>query len=85
MPDLSALELQARDVSPIVSTRSIDRVLKLFSGALFTLALTAGGAVVTLVALTVGVVGAPVIVLVLAALAFRRRQTPEAGALLTTG
>jgi hypothetical protein len=85
MPDLSALELQARDVSPIVSTRSIDRALMLFSGALFTLALTAGGAVVTLVALTVGVVGAPVIVVVLATLALRRRPAPAAGALVTTG
>jgi hypothetical protein len=84
MPDITALELQARTLAPAVSPRLVDHVLKFFSGALFSLALISGGTVVVIAALTVGVVGAPVIVVALAALALRRRRAPRDGALVTT-
>ncbi len=74
MPDLTAIELEARDLSPTLPTRLIDHVLKFFSGALFTAALVAGGAVLVTVALTVGVVGAPVIFVAVVALLARRRR-----------
>lgn len=85
MPEITALELQARALSPTVSSRLVDHVLKFFSGALFSLALIAGGASLVVLALTVGVVGAPVILVVFAALALRRRRASGAGALVTTG
>ena len=74
MPDFTAMELEARPLSPAVSSRLIDHVLKFFSGALFTAALVAGGAIVVLVALTVGVVGSPVIAAALGFWALRRRE-----------
>jgi hypothetical protein len=74
MPEFSAMELESREISPVVSTRLVDHALKFFSGALFTAALVAGGAVVVLVALTVGVVGAPVIAAALGWWALRRRS-----------
>jgi hypothetical protein len=70
MPDTSALELEAREISPTQTTRLIDHALKLFSGALFTAALVAGGAVLVIAALTLGVVGAPVIFAALVALSY---------------
>lgn len=83
MPDPTALELQATEITPAVSPRLVDHALNFFSRALFTVALAFGGMVLATVALMAGVVGAPVIVVVLAALALRRRA-PASGALATT-
>lgn len=85
MPDLTAMELQARTLSPAVSPRLVDHVLNFFSRALFTLALGFGGLILATVALMAGVVGSPVIAFVLAALALRRRHAPRAGAFATAG
>lgn len=85
MPDLTTMELQARALSPAVSPRLVDHVLNFFSRALFTVALAFGGLVVATVALMAGVVGSPVIVVVVAALALRRRHAPRAGAFATAG
>ncbi len=74
MAELSAIELQARDLPRTASTSTVDHVLKLFTGALFTASLVAGGAVVVLVALTLGVIGAPVIAAALGVWAYRRRE-----------
>jgi hypothetical protein len=79
MPEFSAMELEAREVSPVISTRLIDHVLRFLTGALFSAALVAGGAVLVLVALTVGVVGSPVIAMALGWWVLRRREaTPRA-------
>jgi ABC-type dipeptide/oligopeptide/nickel transport system permease subunit len=80
MPDLTAIELEARDLSPTLPTRLIDHVLAFFSRALFTVALVAAGATLVTIALTVGVVGSPVIFVALVALALRRRRLESAGA-----
>jgi hypothetical protein len=71
MANISAIQLEARAL-PRSST--VDHVLKLFSGALFTAAVVAGGAVLALVALTVGVIGAPVIAIALGVWVLRRRD-----------
>jgi hypothetical protein len=78
MPDLTAMELEARDLSSTLPNRLIDHVLKYFSRALFTVALVAAGATLVIVALTVGVVGAPVIFVAIVALAFKRRRASVA-------
>lgn len=85
MPDYTALELQARELSPAVSQRLVDHLLNVFSRAVFSLVLTLGGLALVTVALLAGVVGSPVIAFVLAALALRRRHAPRAGAFATTG
>lgn len=85
MPDLTALDLQARAVVPAVPTRAVDHALNVFSRAVFTLVLTFGGLIVATVFLMAGVVGSPIIAFVLAALALRRRHAPRAGAFATTG
>ncbi len=85
MPDLTAIELQARELSPAVSPRAVDHALNYFSRAVFTLALGFVGLFVVTALLMAGVVGSPVIVVVLAALALRRRPAPRAGAFATTG
>lgn len=85
MPDYTALELQARELSPAVSPRLIDHVLNVFSRAVFSLAIAFGGLVLVTVALMAGVVGSPVIAFVLAALALRRRHALRVGAYATTG
>lgn len=84
MPD-SALELEARTLSPTVSPRLVDHALNVFSRAVFSLALAFGGILVATAVLMAGVIGAPVIVVALAALALRRRHAPRAGAYATTG
>ncbi len=80
MPDISAIELE-REVSPTATSRLIDHVLKFCTGALFSAALVAGGAVLVTIALTVGVVGSPVIVVAMFALAVRRRRAVRASVL----
>jgi hypothetical protein len=75
MADISAIQLEAR---ALPRSTTVDQVLKLFTGALFTAALVAGGAVLALVALTLGVIGAPVIVIALGVWILRRRQAPIA-------
>jgi hypothetical protein len=85
MPDFTAIELQARELSPAVSPRLVDHALNVFSRAVFSLVLTFGGFVLATLFLLAGVVGAPVIAFVLAALAFRRRHAPRAAAFATTG
>ena len=67
---------ETREATRTVSTSTVDHVLKLFTGALFTATLIAGGAVLALVALTLGVVGAPIIAAALGVWAFRRRGAP---------
>lgn len=73
MPDITAIPLEARELTTTVPASAVDHILKLFTGALFTAALVAGGAVLVLVALTLGVVGAPVIAVAIGAWAFRHR------------
>lgn len=85
MSDLTALDLQARELSPAVSPRLVDHVLNFFSRSLFSLALTFIGFVATTIILLAGVVGSPIIAVVLAGLALRRRHAPRAGAFATTG
>lgn len=85
MPDITAIELEARAISPSLSTRLVDHALKFFSGALFSAALIAGGAVLVTLALTVGVVGSPLIVVAIVALALRRRRAVRASALAGLG
>ncbi len=74
MADISAIPLQASTAA--VSTSSVEHVLKLFTGALFTAAVVAGGALLALVALTLGVVGAPVIAAALGVWVIRHREVP---------
>jgi hypothetical protein len=81
MPDITAIELEAREISPSLPTRLIDHALKFVTGALFSAALVAGGAVLVTVALTVGVVGSPVIFVALVAYAVRRRRVVRASVL----
>ena len=81
MPDITAIELEAREISPTLSSRVVDHVLKFCTGALFSAALIAGGAVLVTIALTVGVVGSPVIVVAIVALAVRRRRAVRASVL----
>ena len=81
MPDITAIELEAREISPTLPTRLIDHAIKFVTGALFSAALVAGGAVLVPVALTVGVVGSPVIFVALVALAVRRRRVVRASVL----
>jgi len=78
MPELSAIEMQARELTTTGSSRAVDHALKFFSGALFTATLIAGGAVLVTVALTVGVVVAPIIALALGFWALQRREAPRA-------
>ncbi len=85
MPEYTAMELEARELSPTVSPRLIDHWLNVFSRAVFSLVLAFGGLVLATVLLMAGVVGSPIIAFVLAALAFRRRHAPRAGAFATTG
>lgn len=85
MPDFTALELEARELSPAVSPRLIDHALNFFSRALFSLAIAFGGLVVATALLMAGVIGAPVIGVVLASLAFRRRAALRGSALATSG
>jgi hypothetical protein len=80
MPELSAIEMQDRELTTAGSSRAVDHALKFFSGALFTAALVAAGAVLVTVALTVGVVVAPVIALALGFWALQRREAPRAAA-----
>ncbi len=80
MPEFSAIEMQARDLTAAGSSRTIDHALKFFSGALFTATLVAGGAVLVTIALTVGVVVAPVIAVALGFWALQRREAPRAAA-----
>ncbi len=85
MPEYTAMELQARELSPAVSSRAVDHWLNVFSRAVFSLVLAFAGLVVVTAFLMAGVVGSPVIAFVLAALALRRRHAPRAGAFATTG
>lgn len=85
MPDLNAMELQARELAPAVSPRLIDHWLNVFSRAVFGLVLAFGGLVLATVLLMAGVVGSPIIAFVLAAHAMRRRHAPRVGAFATTG
>ncbi len=85
MPDITAIELQAREISPALPNRLVDHVLKFFTGALFSAALVAGGTVLVTLALTLGVVGSPVIVVAVVALAVRRRRAERAGFLAGLG
>lgn len=85
MPDFTAMELQAREVSPAVSPRLVDHWLNVFSRAVFGVVLAFAGVVFATVFLMAGVVGSPIIAFVLAALALRRRHAPRAGAFATTG
>lgn len=84
MSDFTAIELQARELSPAVSPRLVDHALNVFSRAVFSLVLTFGGFVLATVFLLAGVIGAPVIAFVLAAVALRRRHALRA-AFATTG
>jgi Flp pilus assembly protein TadB len=81
MPDITAIELEAREISPTLPTRLIDHVLKFITGALFSAALVACGTVLVTVALTVGVVGAPVLFVAIVAFAVRRRRAVRASEL----
>ncbi len=74
MPDITAIELEAREISPTLSARLVDHLVKLVTGALFSAALIAGGAALVTLALTIGVVGAPVIAAGVAYLVLRRRR-----------
>lgn len=85
MPDLTALDLQARELAPAVPTRAVDHALNVFSRAVFSLVLAFAGFVVATVLLLAGVVGAPIIASVLAAVALRRRGASRAGVYATTG
>jgi hypothetical protein len=79
MPDLTAMDLEARDLSPTLPNRLTDHALKFFSRALFTVALVAAGATVVIFALTVGVVGSPLIFVAIVALALKRRRGERQG------
>jgi hypothetical protein len=79
MPDMTAMELEA-DLSTTLPTR-LDHALLFFSRALFTVALVAGGAALVTIALTVGVVGAPVIVAAIVVTAVSRLRARGAGSL----
>jgi hypothetical protein len=85
MPDLTVLDLQARELAPAVPTRAVDHALNVFSRAVFSLALAFAGFVVATVLLLAGVVGAPIIASVLAAVALRRRGASRADVYATTG
>ena len=86
MPDLSAFEIEARrELTTAGSSRAVDHALKFFSGALFTATLVAGGAVLVTIALTVGVVLAPVLALALGLWALGRREAPRAAARVVSG
>jgi hypothetical protein len=75
MASTSVIRMEARNPSA-VSPSVADHVLKFISGALFTAALVACGAALVIVALTLGVVGAPVIAIGLGVWAIRRRERP---------
>ena len=81
MEEFSALELEAQ-VTPVVPTTFADHALKFMTGALFTAALIAGGGVVVIVALTIGVVAAPLLAVALGIWAYRHRAVAPAPAAL---
>lgn len=78
MPDMTAMELEARDIAPALETR-VDSILDSVSGGLFSAALAAGGLVLVPIALMAGVVGSPVIVAAIAMVGARRRRARLAG------
>jgi hypothetical protein len=84
MPDFTALELPEASIpAPLTTptTTSLADDLRAFvTGALLTAAVAAAGTVVVILALTVGVVGAPVLALAFLYLVVRRRRAERIGA-----
>jgi hypothetical protein len=83
MPDLTAMDLPETALPVPLTTTStslVDDVRAFVVGALFTAAVAAAGTVVVIVALTVGVVAAPVLALAFLYLVVRRRRAERLGA-----
>ncbi len=79
MPDLTAMELEARELTAALPTSQLDEVRRFFTGALFTAVLAAVGTVLVTVALTVVVVGAPVVAALVAYVVVRHvKESPAA-------
>jgi hypothetical protein len=80
MPDFTAIDLPEASVPAPLTTSLVDDVRAFVTGALFTVALAAVGTVVVILALTVGVVAAPVLALAIVLLVARRRRAARLGA-----
>ena len=66
MPDLTAMELEARDLTAALPTSQLAGVRAFVAGVLISAVLAVLGTVLVAVALTVVVVGAPVVAAVIA-------------------
>jgi ABC-type bacteriocin/lantibiotic exporter with double-glycine peptidase domain len=74
MSNYRALELEAETLPEQLSTSWVDDARSFFTGFLFTAVMTVLGAALVTVALVVGVVGAPIIVAVVAYVIYRSRR-----------
>ncbi len=74
MSEFRALELEAQTLPEQLSTSWVDEVRSFFTGFLLTAVMTVLGAALVTVALVVGVVGAPIIVAVVAYVMYRSRR-----------
>ncbi len=77
MPDINAIELQ-REVPASLASSFYDEVRTFFTGALLTAAIAVIGTVVATLALTVGMVGSPIIAAAIAYAVVRRRRARAA-------
>jgi hypothetical protein len=80
MPDLTAMEFEARDITPALPTSLIDEARAFVSGALFTGVMAVVGTVLVTAALMVAVVGSPLIVVAIAYAMVRRHRQERARA-----
>ena len=74
MSDTTAVPLEAETVPAQITTTSAADVASLVKGLLSTLALVFGGMLLVVVALMVGVVGAPLVVAAIAYAVIRQRR-----------
>lgn len=83
MPDLTAMELEARDLTAALPASQLARLRAFVAGALLSTLLAVLGTVLVAVALTVVVVGAPVVAAVIAcALVPHVKSSPAASRLV---
>ncbi len=74
MPDFTAVEIEAEEIATPLSTSFFDDVRTLVTGALFTAAVAVAGTILFTVALTIAVVGSPLVAAAVAVVVLRHRR-----------
>lgn len=74
MPDFTAIEIEAEEIASPLTTGFLDDVRTLVTGALFSAAVAVVGTVLFTLALTIAVVGSPLIVAAVAYAVLRHRR-----------